>query len=194
MNEGFVNKDKNKMLRNFKNFMLFALLAAVVTGTGNLQAKDTPNGAPGSPARIAQEARHELIMLPYYGVFDNLEFRVDGSTLTLLGEVTRPTLKSDAARVVKGIEGVQTVNNQIKVLPLSPMDDQIRLAVYRAVYRQPVLSQYALRAVPTIHIIVENGHVTLEGAVARQADKNIAGIKANGVFGVFSVTNNLQVD
>jgi hyperosmotically inducible protein len=133
-------------------------------------------------------------MLPYYGVFDNLSYRVDGSTVTLMGQVTRPTLKSDAENVVKGIEGVEKVNNQIQVLPVSPMDDKIRIAEYRAIYGHPGLDRYALQAVPPIHIIVDNGKVTLEGVVASQADKDQAGIRANTVSGVFSVTNSLRVE
>ena len=113
-------------------------------------------------------------MLPYYGVFDNLAYRVDGNTVTLLGQVTRPTLKSDAENVVKDIEGVERVNNQIEVLPLSPMDDRIRMATYRAIYSAPGLDRYAMQAVPPIHIIVNNGKVTLEGVVANEADKNMA--------------------
>jgi osmotically-inducible protein OsmY len=144
--------------------------------------------------RIAREVRHELVMLPYYGVFDNLAFRVDGGAVTLLGQVTRPTLKSDAGNVVRQIEGVQKVDNQIEVLPLSSTDDRIRLAEYRAIYGQAQLNQYALRAVPPIHIIVKNGNVTLEGSVSSEADKNVAGIQANSVPGVFSVTNHLRVE
>ncbi len=144
--------------------------------------------------RIIREVRHELLMLPYFGVFDNLAFRVDGDRVTLLGQVIRPTLKSDAEAAVKRIEGVERVNNQIEVLPLSPADDRIRQAEFRTIYGQAALNQYALRAVPPIHIIVKNGHVTLEGVVANAADKNIAGIQANSVPGVFSVTNNLQVE
>src|SRR4051795_433176 len=142
---------------------------------------------PGGRAqdRVTREVRHELVMLPYYGVFDNLAYRVDGSTVTLLGQVTRPTLKSDAENVVKDIEGVERVNNQIEVLPLSPMDDRIRMAEYRAIFSSPGLDRYSLQAVPPIHIIVDNGKVTLTGVVANEADKNLAGIKANGVSGVF---------
>lgn len=161
-----------------------------------LFAQQTP-GAPASRAResrIVREVRHELVLLPYYGVFDNLAFRVDGETVTLLGQVTRPTLKSDAEAAVKQIEGVRKVNNEIEVLPLSPDDNQIRLAEYRAIYGQPQLNQYALRAVPPIHIIVKNGNVTLEGSVSSEADKNVAGIQANSVPGVFSVTNRLLVE
>jgi hyperosmotically inducible protein len=147
-----------------------------------------------SQERLEREVRRELIMLPYYGLFDNLAFKVEGYKVTLLGEVTRPTLKSDAEAVVKRIEGVESVDNQIEVLPLSPNDDRIRLAVYRAIYRQPSLSRYALQAIPPIHIIVKNGHVRLEGAVATEMDKNLAGIRAKGVSGVFSVSNNLRVE
>src|SRR4051794_2258840 len=154
-------------------------------------------GQPGggrSQDRITREVRHELVMLPYYGVFDNLAYRVDGNTVTLLGQVTRPTLKSDAEHVVKDIEGVERVNNQIEVLPLSPMDARIRMATYRSFFGPPGLDRYAMQAVPPIHIIVNNGKVTLEGVVATEADKNMANVKANGVSGVFSVTNNLRVE
>src|SRR5271165_3430435 len=143
--------------------------------------------------RIVKEVRHELVMLPYYSVFDNLAYKVDGNRVTLFGQVTRPTLKSDAERAVKHIEGVDGVTNEIEVLPVSGNDDGIRRAVYRAIYSQPGLDLYSLRAVPTIHIIVKNGNVILTGAVGNQADKDRAGLAANGVSGVFSVKNELQV-
>ena len=133
-------------------------------------------------------------MLPNYGVFDDLAYSVNGTTVTLRGEVTRPTLKIDAENAVKRIEGVTRVMNQIKVLPLSPADDRVRLAVYRSIYSQPGLDRYALQAIPPIHIIVENGRVILVGAVASAADKDMAGIRANGVSGVFSVDNRLTVE
>jgi hyperosmotically inducible protein len=134
-------------------------------------------------------------MLPYYGVFDNLSYKVDpDGTVTLLGQVARPTLKSDAENVVKHIEGVEKVVNNIEVLPTSINDDRIRRAAYRAIYGNEVLSEYQLRAVPPIHIIVRNGNITLEGVVARQMEKQIAGMQANGVPGAFSVTNNLVVE
>jgi len=145
--------------------------------------------------RIYKEVRHELVMLPYYGVFDNLSYKVDSDgTVTLLGQVARPTLKSDAENVVKHIEGVEKIVNNIEVLPTSMNDDRIRRAAYRAIYGNSALSEYQLRAVPPIHIIVNNGHITLEGVVARQMDKQIAGIQANSVHGAFSVTNNLVVE
>src|SRR5713226_9360456 len=133
-------------------------------------------------------------MLPSYGPFDNLAYKVaqDGS-VTLVGQVTRPTLKSDAENVVKRIEGVEHVDNQIEVLPVSPMDDNLRLRLYRAIYGYAPLEKYALGVQKPIRIIVKGGHVTLEGVVDNEADKNMAGIRANGVSDVFSVTNNLQV-
>ena len=146
-------------------------------------------------AAIAREVRHELIMLPYYSVFDNLTYRVDGDgSVTLQGQVVRPTLKDSAGRVVKKIEGVPRVKNEIEVLPLSPDDDRIRIATYRAIYGDPVLNRYDHQAIPPIHIIVKNGRVTLEGVVANQMDKNVAGIRANGVPGAFAVQNNLRVE
>jgi hyperosmotically inducible protein len=151
----------------------------------------------GSPDEneIAKHVRHELVMLPYYGIFDDLAFRVEGNTVTLLGAVARPTLKSDAERVVKKVPGVQQVTNNIEVLPVSPMDDQIRAAEYRAIYGDPTIStRYGFRALPSIHIIVKNGHVMLEGVVANQGDKNLIGLKANGVPNVFAVENNLRVE
>ncbi len=144
--------------------------------------------------QINNEVHHQLVLLPYYGVFDNLAYRVSADgTVTLQGQVSRPTLKSDAGNVVKKIEGVDRVDNQIEVLPTSPMDDRIRMATYRVIYGNDVLSQYALRAVPPIHIIV-NGHVTLEGVVSREMDKQVADTQAKSVPGVFSVTNNLRVE
>ena len=143
---------------------------------------------------MTDAVRHELVMLPYFNIFDNLAFRVDdGGVVTLLGDVTRPVLKTDAERAVKKVPGVTQVVNEIKVLPLSPMDDRIRFAEYHAIFRFAGLYRYAMGANPSIRIIVENGHVTLVGVVDNQADKNMAGIRANGVPGVFSVTNDLRV-
>jgi len=144
--------------------------------------------------RLEREVRHELVMLPYYDVFDNLEYRVDGSHVILSGQVVRPTLKSGAENVVKNIEGVEKVTNNIEVLPLSPNDDRLRVAVYRSIYGHTALQRYSIRSVPPIHIIVRNGNVTLEGIVANEGDKNIANIQANTVSGVFSVKNNLRVE
>jgi len=167
------------------------LIGLILVASAALIAAD-PGSTPTN--KLAKEVRHELVMLPYYNVFDNLAFRIDGRKVTLLGQVVRPTLKSDAGNVVKSIEGVESVDNQIEVLPLSPNDDRIRMALYRAIYGQTTLQRYGLQAVPPIHIIVKNGQVTLEGVVANATDKNVANIQANGVSGVFSVTNNLRVE
>ncbi len=143
--------------------------------------------------RIAREVRHELLMLPYYSLFDDLRYKVDNGTVTLLGNVNNPTLKSDAQNVVKKIEGVQNVDNKINVLPPSPMDDRIRQATARAIFSYDGLARYGWEAAPSIHIIVNGGRVMLLGVVDNAADKNAAGLRANGVPGVFSVDNQLQV-
>jgi hyperosmotically inducible periplasmic protein len=155
------------------------------TANGQRETKSNQN--------LVREVRHQLLLLPYYSVFDNLEFKVDADHVTLLGQVTRPTLKSDAEGVVKSIEAVSGVTNNIEVLPLSPMDDQLRHALYRAIYGDAVLSKYGWSSMPSIHIIVKNGHVTLEGVVDSEADKNLTGLRANGVPNVFEVKNNLVV-
>ncbi len=145
-------------------------------------------------SRVEQQVRRELVMLPFYSVFDNMSFRVDGSKVTLMGKVVRPVLKSDAEKAVANIEGISEVDNQIEVLPVSSHDDQIRMAAYRAIYGHSTMNRYQVMAVPPIHIIVENGNIDLEGVVATEGEKNIAGIQAQGVDGAFKVTNNLQVE
>ena len=142
---------------------------------------------------LSNQVRHQLVMLPWLSVFDNLEYRVDGTTVTLTGQVVRPTLKDEAGRVVKNIEGVKSVDNQIQVLPLSGFDNRIRFQEFRTIYGTSSLSRYELGVIPQIHIIVDNGHVTLVGYVDTQGDKDIAGLRANTVPGVFSVTNDLIV-
>jgi len=168
-----------------KMMLAGALLAAPALMTA---AEYTP------AAKLEKQVRHELVMLPYFGVFDNLSFRVDDGMVTLMGQVNRPTLKSDAERVVARIEGVKGVVNQVEVLPLSPFDDRIRIAVLRAVYGFPALQRYALGTQPAVRIIVKNGEVTLEGVVATEADLHLVNIRANGVSGVFKVTNNLRLE
>jgi len=157
------------------------------------QAEWKQQTEPKSRQNLIREVRHQLVLLPYYSVFDNLAFRVEGDTVILEGQVVRPTLKSDAENVVKNIEGVGRVVNNIEVLPLSPMDDQIRKAVYRAIFSEPGLSRYAESAVPSIHIIVKNGNVTLVGVVDNETDKNLVNLRVNGVPNVFSVKNELVV-
>lgn len=164
-----------------------------ILAIGGLGAPEHRDLSGKGPLRLEKEVRHELVMLPLYDVFNNFEYE-DGSTVTLMGQVTRPTLKSDAEKVVGQIEGVERIDNQIEVLPVSPNDYQRRLAVYRVIYGTPGLDRYALRAVPSVHIIVKYRHVFLEGAAPNERDKNLASLKANGVSGVFSVTNTLHVD
>jgi hyperosmotically inducible protein len=142
---------------------------------------------------LVKEVRHQLLLLPYYSVFDNLLFKVEGDKVTLMGQVVRPSLKSDAENAVKSVEAVASVDNQIEVLPVSTMDDQLRRAVYRAIYGDTALSRYGMSALPSIHIIVKNGNVTLEGVADSEGDKNLANLRANAVPNVFSVTNNLSV-
>ena len=152
-----------------------------------------PSGPARGEERISREVRHELLMLPYYSVFDDLRYRVNGDTVELLGAVTTPSLHDDAERAARKIEGVENVINNIKILPPSPNDDRIRQAVARAVFSADGLGRYGWEAAPSIHIISDGGRVRLVGVVASEADRNLAGIRANGVQGVFSVSNELVV-
>lgn len=179
------------MKHRWRKVSLLLVAAVVLAATATWAQRPASSRA---RERLARAVRHELVMLPYYGVFDNLAFKVEGYKVTLLGQVTRPTLKTDAERVVKKVEGVERVVNHIEVLPLSPYDDRIRRGVYRSVYSHSALQRYSLQPVPPIHIIVRDGHVTLEGVVVNQMDRNIANIQANSVPGVFSVTNHLRVE
>jgi hyperosmotically inducible protein len=175
-----------------KRISIFLLTLTAFTMITFAQDRGQPSAR--SQERITKEVRHELLMLPYFGVFDNIAYKVDGPTVTLLGQVVRPVTKSDAESSVKHIEGVEKVDNQIEVLPPSPMDDRIRTEVFRSIYGYPALEKYALGVQKPIRIIVKNGHITLEGVVDSEADKNLAGIRANGVPGTFSVENNLRVE
>lgn len=170
---------------------VIALLVFAIAGLAQDAQRDQPS--PKSQDRIIKEVGHQLRMLPYISVFDNLSYKVEGYNVTLMGQVVRPSNKSDAQDAVKHIEGVEHVDNQIEVLPPSPMDDGLRRRLYRAIYGYPSMQKYGLGVQKAIHIIVKNGHVTLEGVVDNEGDKNIAGVRANGVPNVFSVDNNLQV-
>ena len=170
--------------------------AALATSLASMPYSTQAAGSQNEPKpanKLVKEVRHELVMLPYYSVFDNLEYRVEGDKVVLSGQVVRPTLKSDAENVVKSVEGVSKVDNQIEVLPVSPIDDQLRRALYRAIYNDAGLFRYGTSSVPSIHLIVKNGNVTLEGVVDNEADKNLANLRANQVPNVFSVKNNLKV-
>ena len=172
-----------------RRLLLVALSLFALTTMG--LAQEQPSAR--AQERITKEVRHELLMLPWFGVFDYIAYKVDGYNVILLGQVSRPTLKSDAENAVKHIEGVEKVDNQIEVLPTSPMDDELRLKLYRAIYGYPPLEKYALGVQKPIRIIVKNGRVTLEGVIDSEADKNLVTIRANSVPGIFSVINNLQV-
>lgn len=183
-----------------KTIRIPLLLSLFVAAAGTCSTAAAQDKRPDSKdatkfeAYLQKEVRHRLLMLPRFSVFDNLQYSISGYTVTLLGQVNTPSLKGDAEDAVKEIEGVEKVVNKIEILPPSPNDNRIRRAMYRAIYGFSQLQQYELRAVPPIHIIVKNGHVTLEGAVANQTDKDLAYLRASGVPGVFSVTNNLAVD
>lgn len=173
--------------------VVVALALFLIPFFADASGAGTSQQEPQTQEAIIKEVRHQLVMLPYYSVFDNLTFSVTGDNVTLNGQVVRPTLKSDAEAAVKSVKGVASVTNNIEVLPVSPMDNQLRRALYRSIYGAPQLFQYAQSAVPSIHIIVKNGHVTLEGVADNDTDKGVAGLRANSVPNVFSVTNNLVV-
>jgi len=170
------------------------LITAAVFALGVAGAASTGAGGAVNDAEIAKKMTHEIRMYSRYTIWDNVNFRVDNGNITLLGQVSQPFKKNDIGRIAKGIPGVATVTNDLQVLPLSPMDDRLRLQVARAIYRDSTLSRFGLGALPSIHIIVDNGHVTLEGVVDTRQEKDIAGIRASGAglsFG--AVTNNLLV-
>ena len=177
------------MKKMSKSMML--LTGGLLAAATFLSASSTNSAV--TPKPLEERVRHELVMLPFYNVFDNLSYRVSGDEVYLYGQVTRPTLKSDAGNVVKRLTGVSKVHNEIEVLPLSPFDNRLRLALFRSIYSQPGLDRYALGAIPGIHIIVHNGNVKLEGVVATEMDRNMAFLRANSVAGVFSVENHLRV-
>jgi hyperosmotically inducible protein len=190
--ENFILKE-TFMLKNrarFGSILLSLTLSVAVIAATNA----APTGQETKANQnLVREVRHQLLLLPYYTVFDNLAFKVDGDHVTLEGQVTNPVLKHDAEAAVKSIEGVSGITNNIEVLPPSPMDDQLRRALYRAIYSEPSLSKYGWSAMPSIHSIVKNGHVALEGVVDNEANKNLAGLRANSVPNVFEVKNNLVV-
>ena len=182
------------------NTFLSAVLALGTTGLAFAASVDQPSQQIANNAetrleqRLSSEVRHELNMIPQFTVFDNLAYRVDGGTVTLFGQVRDAIVKDSAEARVKHLEGVERVDNRIEILPASFNDDRIRSQVARAVFNDPRLFNYAIQPTPPIHIIVKNGHVDLEGVVRTQAEKDDAFIRANGVSGVFSVKNNLQVE
>lgn len=179
-------------MKYFRNLTL-ALAGAVLLAPFAEAAVSTAQKKDGLTS-LEQEVRHELVMLPWFGVFDNLEFQVDGDHVILSGAVIRPTLKSSAENVVKRIEGVEKVTNNIEVLPLSSFDNDIRRSTYYSIFGYGPLSRYSWGPIPPIHIIIKNGHITLEGVVANEADANLAYMRARQVPGAFSVTNDLRIE
>lgn len=169
--------------------ILWIGIVALVIGT-QLSASARPQA---TSAHIKREVRHELVTLPYYGVFDWLQYEVHpDNTVVLRGQVVRPSTKSDAEKRVREIEGVTRVVNEIQTLPLSPSDDRLRRAVYRAIYNSDSpLFRYATQAVPSIHIIIDHGHAVLKGVVDSKGDADLANIRARGVPGLFDVKNEL---
>jgi hyperosmotically inducible periplasmic protein len=180
-------------MKKVLNLALAVVLAVGTTGLAFASA-DRPADNARLQQRLTGEVRHQLLMIPQVTVFDNLAYRVDGSTVTLYGEVRNAVIKDSAEKSVKRLEGVERVDNKIEVLPASFNDDRIRVRVARAVFSDPRLSMYGNEPVPPIRIVVKNGHVNLEGVVRTQTDKDDAFIRANGVPGVFSVENHLQVE
>ena len=186
-----MKKSKERQWALTVAFIMISLFASAAVSAAVREAK--PQGV---SARIVREVRHELVTLPYYGVFDWLEYVVQpDNKVVLRGQVVRPTTKSDAENRVKDIEGVSGVVNEIEVLPLSPNDDRLRRALYRAIYGQnSPLFRYAMQSVPPIHIVVRNGRATLKGVVANKGDANLAYIRARGVPGLFDVKNELKIE
>jgi hyperosmotically inducible periplasmic protein len=177
-----------------RSVAVISVLLAGVLSLSVLPIRAQSGGTQRNQDRVNKEVYHELVMLPQLTIFDNLAYKVDGGNVTLLGQVRNAVLKDEAASAVKKIEGVESVNNQIEILPPSPNDDQIRRQVARAIFNDDGLFRYSMGSVPPIHIIVKGGHVSLEGVVNNQADKDRAGLRANGVPGVFDVQNNLKVE
>ena len=188
------NKGEVREMRKVKNVVL-TIAAILVIATSAVVAAPVTSGEEGlNRQQLMKKIRKELVTLPYYGVFDNLAYEVQGGTVTLYGQVVRPTTRKDAERRVAKIAGVQQVVNNIEVLPLSSFDDSVRINTYRALARTGGLYRYLMGANPSIRIIVNRGQVTLEGVVSNKADKDLAYVVANGVSGAFSVTNNLRAE
>jgi BON domain-containing protein len=179
------------MKRILFQLMLMATLLVPVFGATNTLAQDRRNM---SGAELQKKIRKELVTLPWYGVFDNLAYKLEGSTVTLYGQVVRPSTRSDAEKRIERINGVTRVVNNIRVLPLSSFDDSIRRRAYAEISRKGGLYRYFMGSNPSIHIVVDRGHITLEGVVSNRGDAQLAYIAARGVPGAFSVTNNLRTD
>jgi hyperosmotically inducible protein len=184
-------KIRHTLLKFARVSAALALATGMVAAYSASAATTTQN--PVNEQVLNKQVHHALVMNPWYGVFDNIQYQINGTQVILSGQVVRPVTKSDAEKAVRHVEGVTQVVDNIQVLPVSGFDDQIRRAEFRAIFSGPTLGRYSMGAVPSIHIIVDNGHVTLEGVVMNKMDSDIARIRANSVSGVFSVTNNLRI-
>lgn len=173
---------------------ILALAAVLAIAAGAVMAAPEVSAEQKTEKQKIEKIRKELVTLPYYGVFDNLAYKVEGDTVTLYGQVVHPSTRKDAERSVARVAGVSRVINNIEVLPLSSFDDSVRVRAYRTIFRTADLYRYAMGANPSIHLIVKNGHLTLEGVVGNNGDRQLAYIAARQVPGVFSVTNNLRTD
>ncbi len=182
-------------MKTIKNRIVALAAMLAIAATAAVAAPQTvgENDINGQP-QIAEQVRHKLLMLPYYGIFDNLAYQVEGSRVTLYGQVVKPITRKDAEQSVARIKGVEQVINKIEVLPFSSFDDAIRARTVREMWRMAGLYRYTRGVNPSLHIIVRGGHVTLEGVVATKTDKQLAYLAASRVPGVFSVTNNLRAE
>lgn len=191
-----VKRFKISLIAIAAGLLIIVAPQALMARSANSPANDLSTSAntETSNTKLAKQVRHQLLMLPYYGVFDNLAYSIEGDKVTLHGQVVNPSTRSDAARSVARIDGVSEVINNIQVLPLSGFDDSIRVNTYRALTRTAGLYRYFMGTNPSLHIVVENGHLTLTGVVSNKMDQRLAYITASSVPGVFSVTNDLQVD
>jgi hyperosmotically inducible protein len=187
-------------LHPLRRFTIWPAVGAqlLALATPALLAQTTSTQKPPNPEEkhapsLSREIHHQILMLPFYSVFDSIAFTLDGSKVTLTGQVLRTTLKEHADAAVKSVEGVGAVIDHIEVLPVSPADDDLRRAAYRSLYEDSALALYAVQTVPAIHILVKNGHVTLEGSVYSESDKTLAGVRAAAAANVLSVKNNLLV-
>jgi hyperosmotically inducible periplasmic protein len=184
--------------RKLGHLALGLSLAVAMMATSGAGQSNTPNGQTSKGennygSSLAREIHRQIQALPFYSVFDSIIFSLDGRRVTLSGQVLRPTLKRHAEATIKSLEDVDTVIDEIEVLPNSPTDDELRRAIYRAIFEDPALAPYAVQTVPSIHIIVKSGNVALEGTVKSAADKNLTAIRAGGVANVGGVKNDLTI-
>jgi hyperosmotically inducible protein len=181
--------------RKFASFLVLGLLLTAPSLDAQHQRAAKPATTAPKPEepQLPREIRHQLLVLPYYSVFDYIAFTLEGGKVTLTGYVLRPTLRGDAEAAVKSLEGVSSVKNLIEILPKSSTDDDSRRAVYRAIFEDSTLQRYAVSDVPVIHILLRNGEVTLEGVVSSEPEKNLASIRASSVSGITGVINHISI-